>query len=150
AAAITMIPNHASSGRVARAIVWGGLACGILDITAAFIVYGFFGAKPVRILQGVAAGLLGPKTFNGGLSTAFLGLVCHFLVAFSAATVFVLMSRKLTILKRQAIASGVLYGIAVYFFMQRVVIPLSAARRSPFNLKMMLIGVTIHIFCVGL
>jgi hypothetical protein len=42
------------------AILWGGLACGVLDITAALLVYGYFGAKPLRLLQGIAGGLLGP------------------------------------------------------------------------------------------
>jgi hypothetical protein len=45
---------------------------------------------------------------------------------------------------------GVLYGVAVYFFMNRIVVPLSAARKYPFSFKMMVIGVVIHIFCVGL
>jgi hypothetical protein len=40
--------------------------------------------------------------------------------------------------------------VIVYFFMNRVVVPLSAAHKFPFSLKMMIIGVTIHIFCVGL
>jgi hypothetical protein len=44
---------------------------------------------------------------------------------------------------------GPLYGIAVYFFMNRVVVQLSAATKYPFSLKMMLIGLVIHIFCVG-
>jgi hypothetical protein len=48
------------------------------------------------------------------------------------------------------VISGIFYGIAVYFFMNRIVVPLSAARHHPFSLKMMLIGVVIHIFCVGL
>jgi hypothetical protein len=34
--------------------------------------------------------------------------------------------------------------------MGRVVIPLSRVHRNPFSFKMMIIGVTIHIFCVGL
>jgi hypothetical protein len=33
--------------------------------------------------------------------------------------------------------------------MNRVVVPLSAARKYPFSLKMMIVGVVIHIFCVG-
>jgi hypothetical protein len=49
-----------------------------------------------------------------------------------------------------AITSGVLYGVAVYFFMNRVVIPLSAARNYPFSFRMMVIGVGIHIFCIGI
>ena len=59
------------------AILWGGLICGALDITAAFVVYGSFGLKQVTLLQGIAAGLLGPRSFEGGLPTAALGLFCH-------------------------------------------------------------------------
>jgi len=47
------------------AILWGGVACGLLDITTALIAYSFFGARPIRLLQGVAGGLLGPRTFDG-------------------------------------------------------------------------------------
>jgi hypothetical protein len=132
------------------AIFWGGLSCGALDITAAFVVYGFFGAKPIPLLQGIAAGLLGPRAFTGGLAVAALGLLCHFFIAFSAATVYVVASRWIPFLVRHTMVAGPLYGVAVYFFMDRVVVPLSAAQEYPFSFKMMVIGVTIHIFCVGL
>jgi uncharacterized membrane protein YagU involved in acid resistance len=138
------------SSRALPAILWAGLVCGILDITAAFVVYGFFGAKPIPLLQGIASGVLGPRSFQGGLATAFLGLLCHFVIAFSAAAVYYATSRGLSFLREHAVTSGVLYGIAVYFFMNRVVVPLSAARHYPFSFKMMVIGVVIHIFCVGL
>ena len=139
-----------SSRTAPRAILWGGLICGVLDITAAFLVYGMFGAKPIPLLQGIAAGLLGPRAFGGGLATAALGLLCHFVIAFSAATVYYGISRVLPFVLQYAIAVGALYGVIVYFFMNRVVVPLSAAHKFPFSLKMMIIGVTIHIFCVGL
>jgi hypothetical protein len=132
------------------AVLWGGLACGVLDITAALVVYGYFGAKPLRLLQGIAGGLLGSRTYGGGIGTALLGLLCHFVIAFSAAAVYVAASRVAPFLVRHAILSGALYGIAVYFFMNRVVVPLSAAAKFPFSFKMMVIGVVIHIFCVGL
>ncbi len=132
------------------AVLWAGFACGVLDITAAFIVYGFFGAKPVPLLQGIASGLLGPKAFDGGLATALLGLLCHFVIAFGAAAVYFVASRTFPFLIRNAVTSGVLYGVAVYFFMNRIVVALSAAAKRPFSMKMMIIGVIIHIFCVGL
>jgi hypothetical protein len=130
--------------------LWGGLVSSVLDITAAFVVYGRFGSKPIRLLQGIAAGLLGPSAFAGGLPVAALGLLCHFFIAFSATAVFYAASRWIKFTVQHAIASGIVYGVLVYFFMNLVVVPLSAARRYPFSLKMMLIGVTIHIFCVGL
>ncbi len=132
------------------AILWGGLACGVLDIAAALVVYGFFGAKPIRLLQGIAGGLLGPRAFDGGLVTALLGLLCHFFIAFFAAAVYFTASRWIPFLLEHAAISGVLYGVAVYFFMNRIVVPLSAARKYPVSFKMMVIGVVIHIFCVGL
>ncbi len=132
------------------AVLWAGFACGVLDITAAFVVYGFFGAKPVPLLQGIASGLLGPKAFDGGLATALLGLLCHFVIAFGAATVYFVASRALRVLVDQAVVFGALYGVAVYFFMNRIVLPLSAVAKRPFSLKLMIVGVVIHIFCVGL
>ena len=127
-----------------------GFACGVLDITAAFVVYGYFGAKPVPLLQGIASGLLGPKAFDGGLATALLGLLCHFVIAFGAAAVYFAMSRATPFLNQNAGFSGALYGVAVYFFMNRIVVPLSAVAKRPFSLKMMIVGIVIHIFCVGL
>ena len=131
-------------------VLWAGFACGVLDITAALVVYGYFGAKPVRLLQGIASGLLGEKAFDGGLATALLGLLCHFVIAFGAAAVYFAASRAMRFLIDNAVISGVLYGVAVYFFMNRIVVPLSAVAKRPFSLKLMIIGVVIHIFCVGL
>ena len=133
-----------------RAVVWAGLVCGVLDITAAFVVYGFFGAEPVPLLQGIASGLLGPRAFQGGLATAMLGLLCHFVIAFGAAAVYFAASRAIPFLIQNAVVSGALYGVAVYFFMNRIVVQLSAAAKRPFSLKLMIVGVIIHIFCVGL
>jgi uncharacterized membrane protein YagU involved in acid resistance len=132
------------------ALLCAGFACGVLDITAALVVYSFYGLKPMRLLQGIASGLLGPKAFSGGLAAAMFGLLCHFLIAFGAAAVFLLATRTFAFLIDQAIISGILYGIAVYFFMNRIVLPLSAAAKRPFSLQLMIVGVVIHIFCVGL
>ncbi len=135
---------------VMLAVLWAGFACGILDITAALVVYGYLGLKPMRLLQGIASGLLGPKAFDGGLATPLPGLLCHFVIAFGAATVYFVASRALHVLVDQAVVFGALYGVAVYFFMNRIVLPLSAAAKRPFSFKLMIIGVVIHIFCVGL
>lgn len=132
------------------AILWGGAIAGTLDITAAFLVYGRFGMKPIPLLQGIAAGLLGERSFAGGMATAALGLACQFFISFSAAVVYVLASGRLFFLLKHPLVSGALYGVAVYFFMNRVVVQLSAARKYHLTPELLLIGVTIHIFCVGL
>jgi hypothetical protein len=138
-----------SSGN-GMAILWAGLTCGVMDITAALVVYGsVYGVRPTQLLQGIASGLLGRQAYRGGMGTALLGLALHFLIAFSAAAVYFLASRKVPFLLQHAVTVGVLYGVAVYFFMQGVV-ALSATIKNPFSIKLTLIGVVIHIFCVGL
>jgi hypothetical protein len=140
-------PAHRSP---ARAILWGGFISGILDITAAFVVYGAFGLRSIPLLQGISAGLIGAtRAHTGGLSTAALGLLCHFTIAYGAAAAYVLASRVLPILTRRPLLFGPLYGIAVYFFMQFAVVPFSANAHRTTSLKFTLIGCAIHMVCVG-
>jgi hypothetical protein len=133
-----------------RTVLVGGLLAGTLDIFAAFVVYGLRGASPVRILQSVASGLRGPAAFRGGLSTAALGLGLHFFIALVAAAVYYAASRRIGLLVRRPVVSGSLYGIAVYLFMNHVVVPLSAVPRRPFVLGVALVILVVHILCVGL
>lgn len=134
-----------------RAILWGGLAAGILDITYAFVASGLRGHGPVTVLQSVASGLLGKAAFEGGLATAALGTVLHFFIATVAAAVYYAASRQLHFLTKHAVAFGMLYGIAVYIFMNFVVLPLSAipftVSYSPVKLVIDLLG---HMLLVGL
>jgi hypothetical protein len=136
--------------RTSRAIFWAGSVCGLMDITAAFITWSFHGVSPFRILQAIASGLLGPSSFHGGWPTALLGAVCHFSIAFSAATVFYLASHKLLFLAHHPILSGIAYGVAVYLVMYWIVIPLSRLQPSPFSLSRTALAIVTHIFCVGL
>jgi uncharacterized membrane protein YagU involved in acid resistance len=133
------------------AIFWGGLACGVLDITQACVAWGIQnGISPPRIFQSVAAGLLGRSAFQGGAKTAALGLALHFLIAFSAAAVYYAASRKIKLLIERHVIAGLLYGEAVWLFMNFVVIPLSAAQSGPFTTAAILTGPIGHPFLVGL
>jgi len=131
-----------------RGVLWGGILCGVFDITYAFIA---FRATPVAILQSIASGLLGTEAAEGGLATAALGLVLHFVVAFGAAAVYYLASRKLPFLVRHAVVCGLLYGMAVYLFMNFVVIPLSAfPRKLSYPPGVLIPGIAWHMVLVGL
>jgi hypothetical protein len=136
------------SSNTASAIFWAGLIAGAMDITAALVIYGAMGARPIPLLQGIAAGLLGSRAFSGGLATAALGLLCHFVIAYGAAVTYVVASRLLVALARLPLLFGPLYGIAVYFFMQFIVHHSGAIHR-PFSWRMTVIGCAIHIVCVG-
>ena len=129
------------------AIVWGGLAAGVLDGTAASL---FYGATAQRVFQSVASGLIGRGAFEGGWPAAILGMGLHLVIATLAAASYVLASRRLPWLVRRPWLFGPAFGVAVYYFMQHVVVPLSAAAQGSFSLSRMTKGLLIHVFCVGL
>ena len=136
----------------ALGILWGGLIAGMMDITAAILTWKIkANAPPIRVLQGVASGWTGrDAAIAGGWRTAMLGLAFHFLIAFTATTVFYLASRKIGFLLSNVWAAGVLYGIAVYGFMYWVVVPLSNVTRRPFSWEVTITAIITHIVCVGL
>ena len=142
-------PTRAS--RVCRAVVWGGLVAGVLDITDAFLAYGVLGVSPVRIMQSIASGLLGLSAYAGGAPTAALGLLLHFVIAFGAATAYSLASLKLKALLLHPVRYGLAFGVGVYLFMNYLVLPLSAFKKgSGFSLPLFVNGVLAVVLLVGL
>ena len=108
------------------AVLVGGSIAGALDITYAIVFAGLHGMPPAHLLQVVASGLLGAAAFDGGNSTAALGLFLHFAMAFLIAGIFYFVSRFLPLLTRRPVVSGLLFGILVFLVMRLVVLPLSA------------------------
>jgi hypothetical protein len=154
-----MAPNTASPAGTRtlarpREIAAAGTLAGSLDILAAFTVWMTRGVLPTRVLQSVASGLLGRGAYEGGTPVALLGLALHFTIAFGAAAVYYALSRAFPLLVRRPLLCGALYGIAVYFFMDYVVIPLSRFPRgpkwNPLSLAQLSTGIPIHIVCIGL
>lgn len=139
------------SGRTA--VLSGTLVVGVLDIVDAFVFFGVRnGVPPARILQSIAAGLIGrPAAISGGTATAVLGACLHFFIAFVVVLTFYVASRYRRVLTRHALVFGMLYGVAVYVVMNFVVIPLSAApARGPVPAAVLLNGLLIHALGVGL
>src|SRR5262249_56535492 len=113
-------PNVTSESPTPRAfdtIVWGGLVAGTLDAVDGVVAFSFKGMNPIQVLQYIASGLLGPASFLGGLKTAGLGALLHFLIAFVVAAVYYVASLRLPALHRRPVQWGLTYGVAVYFFM---------------------------------
>lgn len=111
------------------------------------LALGLYRVSLVVVYQSVASGLLGRDAYHGGLATAALGFALHFLIATTAAAFYVIAGRGLPVLLRRAVACGLAFGVAVYFFMKYLVLPLSAvARLTPFE-PLAMIG---HALFVGL
>ena len=133
------------------AILIGGAIAGTLDITYAIGFSAMHGVPPMRILQSVASGLLGKPAFEGGVPIALLGLALHYFIAFSWAAIFYLASKVIPALTRHAVIAGVFYGFLIYAVMNLLVLPLSAyPRKVTFPLLVLVTGLLVHMFCIGL
>jgi len=134
--------------RALPAIFVGGLIVGTVDLLYAIIVYS--PRHPILVPQTIASGVFGPKSYQGGVQTAVLGVVLQFVIAFGAATVYYLASRTLTFLVSRAMLCGLIYGAVVYLFMHIVVVPLSAASAEHIAFVYKVFEFVEHWFCVGL
>ncbi len=143
------VPTRAA--HVKAALARGAVVAGVLDLLDAFLFFGRYGVSRVRILQSIAAGLLGRSAYDGGSAMAALGLLLHFFIAFCIVGVFFLLARAVPALLRRPYLAGPLYGLAAYFVMNGVVLPLSAAPPGSFPDGPVLVnGLLIHAFGVGL
>ncbi len=140
-----------------RAILYGGLTAGILDLIDAFVFFGLrSGVTPVPILHSIAAGVVGREAARaGGTTTALLGLFAHFLVASCIVTVYVLASRALPMLRKQWVLCGITFGFAAYLVMTWFVVPMSNAGNGSITfalpvMPVLINGLLIHAFGVGL
>ena len=128
------------------AVLFGGTIAGILDIIPAFISYG------MRAPQGVAAGLIGRSAaFQGGIATWVLGMMLHFFIAFSAATIYCTVGRELRFLAHHWVVCGLFYGMGVFLFMNLVVLPISALHLAgPYELRGLIEGILGNMAEIGL
>jgi hypothetical protein len=132
-------------GSALLAIVVGGLIVGTLDLMQAFILFGR------KVPLAIAAGLLGPSAFEGGVGTYVLGVCLHFFIAGTATGVYYSASRRLSFLTEHPVVCGLFYGMAVELVMSYVVLPLSALHsRGPYELHDVSQGLLVHMVVVGL
>lgn len=134
-----------------RAVAIGACAVATLDMLDCVVVYGLLrGVTATQCFQGVASGLLGRASFQGGWSTVLLGGVLHLFNATVIVIVYFLASQRMALLTRRPVLSAVLYGCLVFIVMNFLVVPLSAAHVMRITLVNLVNGFAGHIIAVGL
>ncbi len=138
--------------RLARA----GLLTGLVDgLFSSVLSVAFYHSTVTRLFQGVASTLLGPSAFDGGTSTAALGLLMHFGVAFGWSAVFLMVAlrsrwvRQLIASPYGVVQAAAVYGPLIWIVMSLVIIPSLVHRAPTINIRwwIQLIG---HMPFVGL
>jgi hypothetical protein len=126
------------------AIFFGGFLAGSFDLAAAFVIFGW------GVPRAIAAGLLGSQALHGGFGTWILGVLLHYLIAYSVATIYCAASWKLEFLKPHFLVCGIFYGIAIFLVMNLVVLPLSELHAAgPYELRPLIQGSLVHMFLIG-
>ena len=139
-------------------ILKAGILVGVLDglFAIALYVVALKATTTVRLFQSIASAVLGPRSFQGGLATAALGLALHFTVAHGWAAVYYAALRASSILRRlvaapaRAVVVGMAYGVLVWLVMDLVVIPMTRTRPTPVTARSFLPVLVGHMFVVGL
>jgi hypothetical protein len=144
--------NRDMTSRLLRA----GLLTGVTDgLFACVLALWFYHSTVTRLWQGVASVLLGKSALDGGMTTAWIGVLMHFGVAFTWSAVFLfLFTRSSWIRSVVASRNGVIkvasvYGPFIWMAMSLLVIRLLVHRPPSITVRwwVQLIG---HIPFVGL
>lgn len=107
-------------------LVVGGVVAGALDLAFALSFAAWNGTPAMFVLQGIASGLSGRAAFDGGATSALVGLGLHFAMSILWAVVFVLAARRVGAMVRHPVVAGIVFGGVVFLVMRVVVVPLSA------------------------
>jgi hypothetical protein len=107
-----------------RTSIAAGVFAGSVDIGAACLINW---VAPGPVLRVVASGVLGHAAVHAGPWVFALGMALQWAMSISIAAVFVAAAAKLPQLRRRWVLAGLGYGVVIFFVMNYVVVPLSAA-----------------------
>ena len=94
---------------------------------------------------------MGESAFAGGIATALLGVLFHYLISIVIAGVFILSADRIPLLRRYLITGSLLYGFGVFIVMNMVVTPLSATPPLPTpTMPELIINLSNHLLNFGL
>jgi hypothetical protein len=139
------------AARPLATVAAGGVVAGTLDIVFACVFWALArGVAPTRILQSVAAGLLGDASFQGGTASAVLGLVLQYVIALSMSFTYYAVAGRWPALVRRPWPYGAAYGLLLYGIMNYIVVPLSAARSGASAPLWVALSVLVHVLFIGI
>jgi hypothetical protein len=131
--------------------------CGFIIGFTDEIVYHWFvssvlGGYPlISVYQYIASGALGESAFAGGIATALLGVLFHYIFSIVIAGVFILGADRIPLLRRYVIPGSILYGLGVFIVMNMIVTPLSATPPLPApTTSQLIVTILDHLLVFGL
>ena len=152
---MSTIASTFSNGR--NSLLRSSMIAGLIIGTADVIIYHWFvtgvlgGIPLISVYQYIASGALGESAFAGGIATALLGVLFHFLFSIVIASVFILSADRLPLLRRYVIPGSLLFGFGVFIVMNMIVTPLSATPPLPApTTPQLIVNILDHLLVFGL
>jgi uncharacterized membrane protein YagU involved in acid resistance len=104
------------------------------------------------VFQYIASGLIRAQSFRMGWASVVLGVILHYTIALIWTAIFYLAARRVPIIMRRSILSGLIYGGLVYSIMNFIVLPLSGVphTRNAITLASRINAVLALLVCIGL
>ena len=140
-----LFPDAARSRRT-----WQSAVCIVLLLATADLIFActfwhqLYALPLSRLIQNISSGLLGKRAFAGGVNTVLLGLLLQYAMMSVMVGVYYLSSRWLPELNRHPWGYGTVYGVLLYIVMNDIVLPLSAAPKTPFIMSWILSSIVMH------
>ena len=134
-----------------KTIAWVGLLAGTLDITFACLqAYIVRGTTPLIVLQYIASGAFGKAAFAGGWLMPLLGLLFHYIIAYSFTALFFIIYPAVKFFSKNIVLTAIIYGIFIFIAMNMVVLRFTKVPPITFHLDKALIATGILIVAIGL
>ena len=122
---------------------------GTLDILFAMVLTLAFGRQIPDMLRYIASGPV-PAATDMGTAGAILGLIVHFALMAIMAAVYMAVARHRRHFLAKPGQGGILYGLATYFVMNRMVVPLRFDAPLPPKALSIATQLFAHIVLVGI
>lgn len=134
-----------------QTIMKAGLLAGSMDITAACVNrYIKAGSSPELVLRFIASGIFGKEAFTGSWLMPAVGLLFHFIIAFSCAWTYFMFYPRVKALHANLFISSFLIAAVAWIVTHLIIMPLSNTPPSTITTFSVFMDVTILFFCIGL
>lgn len=143
-------PSAAGSRRRESTMWLAWLMAGTLDLAAAVIQMLINDRDPLMMLKFIASGVFGSSALQGGNGYAVLGILFHYVIAGIWTWLFFFFYPRLRFLQMNVWVTAFLYGLFVWFVMNRLVLPLSNTPPIPFTVRGALISAAVLVVAIGM
>lgn len=129
-----------------------GLTVGTADLLFAMAWWAPLGASPTRILQSIAAWMMGREAaLAGGATTAMFGAALYLYLMCAIAAVYHVAARDHAVLRTRPLVAGAIYGALWFVLVHLLLVPMfSLAPPKRFPLDWNLACLLAHMVLIGI